>query len=394
MKQVYFPYRLAAARAEIAMKHPLEQELPEIQPDIMLQQLVVKLAGLRHDQIKRTALSLTEGEVVMVAGYLPNDFYKVRLEPLFDVLKYRSSVKSCRVLWRQWQNTYDNRRCNLLLKGFLAVDRPLQAVLQDNHVTAELFEAFLSAEDIASRFGRECLALSLPTVLSYEERAAYFGVQPDTRLYQESEYLFFTYCREKDYLAVQEAELLRIVKKYDVRILKLFLVNFLDKLELKQLMVFSELLRYLMGITGPVGSGRLNHFFADLPADTKNAYIDWMNRMKISWYFGEGERSRFWEQYRAVNVTKYKKSNAVVIEFESSYAVEFLGAAMGPVYLYEKPVFETRIVQWFKWRKNAELRKLLYDNRDLCRYRKEHRGNWQYEVGGYMAANEIAERVY
>jgi hypothetical protein len=81
------------------------------------------------------------------------------------------------------------------------------------------------------------------------------------------------------------------------------------------------------------------------------------------------------------------------MEFEKYYAVEFLGDSMGPIYFYNKEIFDKYVRRWMRIYNNSELRQQLYHSPNLYSYRKEHRGDWQWSVHSVLISNHITEKV-
>ena len=107
----------------------------------------------------------------------------------------------------------------------------------------------------------------------------------------------------------------------------------------------------------------------------------------------------FWKQYKFLHIDKYKNSNSVVMEMKNYYATEFLGKAMGPIYFYDKKVFDERVRQWFVHYNNADLRSWLYNHQELCADREVHKkpnGDeyyWRRVVHNILIGNNMTERI-
>lgn len=232
------------------------------------------------------------------------------------------------------------------------------------------------------------------------EKFKFFGINEDSKLYRDCADVFYTFCRKEDYLEADQAELLNIIKKYELRnrpLLKAFLLNFLGKLKLTELGKFRELARYFESLVGEARKPKESYkfLFEDMPEALIEKYVDWINRCRIEQYFDNDERSEFWKQYRFVNVQRYNKSNAVVMEFKEYIAVEFLGQAMGPIYFYSKEYFEKKLKGQFMLLENAPMRQyLLHQSRYGKEDRIEHRGYWQYNVESYIIQHHITRKVF
>lgn len=393
----YTPKRLMRAREDIVLLHQKTGEPPKMTKNEELRKLILSLVSLERFQVKLQAYALTSREIELVAGYIPHNYFNVDMKNLFQIFSYRSTDRLCQILFNQWQDSYHNRACNTFIRDILDYDEHLIVLVQSNHMSETMFDSVLQDRDIALRFGREIKKKDLPGRKSLADRMEFFGIRRDSQLYLDCEFLFYTYCDKEDYLNVEKIVLLNLVKQYRKRreeTLKDFLQNFLSKLELNELYPFKELAVFLQTVTGDNGEykSKFENFFNGFNPVLVRKYINWINRYKVEEYFGYDERSRFWKQYRFESVRKFDYSNAVVMEFERYYAVEFLGQAMGPIYMYPKEYFEKNIIKRFGWNDNQQMRQDLLHNSTWA-YRKEHRGYWQGDVHSTLIDNKITERL-
>ena len=389
----YTPKRLIEAASDIALQHKRQRELNYSEPNDRLRILVERIVALELYQVKQNALALTADEVLLIAGYLPHNYYNVDMKNLFLVFSYRSSQQACETLYEQWQSAYDNDQCNQYMREQLQINEKFIMLMRGHNISEQIFDEILLADIIPSRFGMECVNRQFPIGYSLLNKMNYFGVQGNTRLYHDCKFLFYTFCNKQDYLAASKSELLGVIQKYGDTALKAFLYRFLGLLSLAELEQYYEMARYFSVSLGEISTPKGNAFFLDATDEIKEKYRDWLNRFKISQYFGNDSRSRFWKQYQFKTVEKFNSSNAVLMEFEKYYAVEFLGESMGPIYFYEKGVFEKNVRRWMRMFNNNELRQQLFHSPNLYFYRKEHRGDWQWSVNSVLISNRITEKV-
>ena len=146
--------------------------------------------------------------------------------------------------------------------------------------------------------------------------------------------------------------------------------------------------------TGDINTKKFNNYFVNAPLTIRQKYVNWVNIRKLEITFGNDERSAYWKTYEFINVTKYSFSNSLVMECQNHYIIEFLGAQMGPIYIYNREIFEKHIVQWLRQSSNSELRSLLYQTRDqYALYRKAHLGYWQADVSATIRKYNITHRI-
>lgn len=393
----YVPKRLKMAREDIALVHKYINESPKITKNEELRQLIVSLVSLDAIKVKVTAQVLSNKELDMVAGYIPHNYFNVDMKNLFTIFSARTTDRLCGILFNQWQDSYNNEKCNVFLREIIKWDEHLIVLAQKNHMNEEMFDSVLQDKDIAFRFGKELQKRKYVTARTLAERLTYFGIRDDSQLCRDCEFLFYTYCDKVDYLNIPKLDLLDLVKRYNRRgtsTLKAFLQNFLGKLELKELIGFRQLAVFLQGIIGDNANAKdkFEKFFIGFDPVLLRKYINWINLYKVEEFFGNDERSQLWKQYRFESVRRFNYSNAVIMEFEKYYAVEFLGQAMGPIYIYEKGYFERNLAQRFKNNNNLEMRSILLHSSSWF-YRKEHRGYWQGDVHRTLINNKITERL-
>lgn len=389
----YIPKRLIEAANDIALQHSNQRELTSTTPSDKLKKLIERIVALELYQVKQNALALPEADVLLISGYLPHNYYNVEMKNLFLVFNYRSSDHACETLYLQWQSAYDNEQCNRYMRDQLKVNEKMIVSVRKHNISENIFDEILASSLIPARFGKECVNRKFPNGYSLLDKMNYFGVQGDTRLYHDCQFLFYTFCNKQDYLSANKAELLSVIKRYGEMEIKVFLYRFLLMLSLVELENFQELAKYFNASMGEITTQKCKDFFKDASEEIREKYRDWLNRFKINQYFGNDTRSWFWKQYQFKSVEKYNSSNAVLMEFEKYYAVEFLGDSMGPIYFYEKDIFNTQVRRWMRMFNNSDLRQQLYHNPNLHSYRKEHRGDWQWSVNSVLLQNHITEKV-
>ena len=388
--EIYIPVRLIKEKEYIKQKHPFsDNEIISIEPSDALKRLVETVAAMPPHYIKQKAYALTYREALFLIGYIPQNYYNVKLDNLFDVFLYRADKNICTVFFCEWQNSYKNQECNLFIQKIIHSYEALLAVFMEYHFTEKMVIEMLNAVSIPSWFGRYCVKLENASN-SFDHQLAYYGINRETRLYKDIQYLFYTYCHKKDYLEVQKTKFVTIVEKYllDKVDATLFLTNFLTELGLSDLQPFSDVARVLERTTGSNETEKQRRFFEHFPEEIWKKYRNWLNLVHITDYFGNDERSRFWARYQYETVIRFSASNSVAMETEDYYIVEFLGRANGPMYVYTKDVFKQKILYWMNNSNNSDLRQQLYHSEKYTK-RMTHHGDWQSEFDWYIRLNNI-----
>ena len=396
------PKMLKQVQKEIAVLHKSnKKELSIISVDNQLKELIESLVRLDESALAIRTEALEYQDICRIAGYLPFNYFHVNMRNLFRVFATKSDMGTCRILYKYWQNSYENEECNEFILLLLRNNMEFQQCIEENHLEVEWMSNVIQDWNIVGGFGAKIRYYHFDEKKSLAEKFEYFGINDDSKLYRDCIDAFYVYCEKTDYMEADRELLLETVKKYQKRnrpLLKSFLVNFLNKLELEELIDFRDLSRYLNTIFGddPQKKGSYKAFFEDISSAFIEKYMDWINICRIEQYFGNDDRSEFWKQYRFLKVQRFDKSNAVVMEFKEYVAVEFLGKAAGPIYFYPKEYYETTLKFMFSVFENKQMPRYLYnqtkyDEKD----RFEHMGeNWKNKVESYIITHHITRKVF
>ena len=407
MEFSFVPTNLIKAKEEIISKHTGIGEPLQVANDFDFMKMIKRIASLNKKEAENEALILTKKNLEMIARYLPHNYYKVRLENLFLVFRLRCNLNLNWILFYEWQNAYDNQKFNAFFVDFISKNEDFEKIMQSNHFSVQKFKDILSAESIPISYGKIALAVGRNSSLKLNDKLEYLGIKESSRLSVDCKYLFFAFCTLNDYLRAGEQEILIRVRKYNDVIRKKFLQNFLTEMSLTHLKCFNRIAEYFLGLTGENYSEKFNTYFYNFNPILIRKYVDWINIYKINKIFGDDERSLFWEQYHHEAVTKYAYSNSVVMEFKNYVAIEFLGQASGPWYIYKKEYFEHNVRRLFKTYgyEATELKSYLFNNTDYEKnaevfgnangIRRVHLPNpgWQRKFNSVLIRNRITERI-
>lgn len=393
----FVPGRLIKTRRDIELVHKSTRESVRAEKSEELHDLVVQLCGLAREEVEQEAYALTEREVRMVAAYIPFNYYDVDMTNLFMIFEERSGARLCDLLFTNWQNSYRNADCNRFMQSLISRDTDFLKLIRSYYLDERWFSSVLADQDIARRFIRELCGGKNYAGRTLADKMKHWGISESSRLYLDCEFLFYTACSRDNYYEISKDSLMNIVVRYHERgigVLKLFVRNFLSELKERELFEFDNIARYLVPIVGDTSDFRkIDAFFEDISQYLKIKYHDWVNRFKIEDLFGKDSRSEFWKQFRFITVRKRGSSDAVIMEFENYYAIEFLGRATGPIYLYGKDYFEQSVLKMFDECDNSQLRSMLY-KRTKYYYRKEHHKNWQDDVYRKLVGEKIAKTIF
>ena len=398
---LYVPNKLINAKNAVVAKHNTKKEVSFNPQDTNYKELILRLVALKKDEVEREAYSLTEDEVRIVAAYIPGNCFKVVLTNLFAICTYRANSGIFEALYYSWQNCFSNEACNQFIYSWIITDdgpfnKTVGASYRDDYVS------IISEGNVVPAFIEYIKNYRAESDKLIEDVFEQWKLKSSSELCYELKYLFYTYCKKKDYLDISKEELLSFVRRYSykkITVFKRFLVNFVEELKLSELEKYSALGKYLSSITEMPGTTAFDEFFEGVPQQTVTKYINWINIITLDEVFGQDERSMFWRKYCFKSVKKYPRSNSVVMDMGDYYVTEFLGKAMGPMYFYTKDIFEQKIVGWFKYKDNKEIRTVLLDHKDLSVRREEHRkpyGNeyyWQEQVASILRMYDMTSLI-
>lgn len=409
------PSKLQKAREKIEKVHKAKVMSRKFEPDETLEALIVQLATTKKENLHMKALMLSNEEVCMVAGYLPHNYYPVDMTNLFRVVEWRLDSNACEVLYTQWQQSYESSACNQFICELLGKESLFYEFLSEKSVDIKIYKEILLSEDVLTAYSKLLQKMEFSEECTFGDCIKKIGVSGKTRLCFDLEFLYYTYCNEHVYSTVTEEYLLNVVKKYGQESLKLFVTNFLEKLELTKLQEFDKIAVFLNSVIGPIKSEKCKQFFQTLPHHLFVKYRDWMNTTILDYVFGDDERSRFWKQFRFVFVEWVEASDSVIMEFEEKIVTEFIckdlgkeDDAMGPIYFFEKEDFNKMYRFHYEHKKNKELRDKLFSQWTLQKRKpalkkliedrrihnpKEGRNKWQNVVEGILIRKNITEKI-
>lgn len=403
----FIPHKLIKEKNQIIIRHSHLADTKEITPNNDLKNFIFDLVKLETYEIKSKAMVLTRQEMTLLAKYLPYNFYNVNMKNLFEIFLLRVNKSLCTYLFWEWQNSYDNNECNLFLHQLLNQNEDFRNIIKECHLTVELFHKLLNESTPPIFLGQEFVKMMQISKEEIREKLSYFGIKYASNFAKKCEDFFYIFCMRKDYLGVTDNDLLLYIKKYTYDQRKLFLKNFLAELRLKDLAKFNLIAEYFLIEAGENKSENFRKYFDTFPSLLVSKYVDWTNTYKLHKLFENDERSLFWSRYHHEVITKYEQSNCVVMNFKTYVAIEFLGRAMGPCYIYSKKYFEDKIKQShvLKEYDNQRLRKYLYNNTDYSSttyniirvngIRLVHNPNpgWQRNFDKVLMDNDITERI-
>lgn len=407
MEFKFVPEKLIKSKENIIQKHSKVAEPKDIELNDDFIKIIKRLIGLNKEELYLESLVLTNRELMRIVQYLPHNFFHIKLDNLFKIVLLRINSQLCWELFHEWQNSFDNEECNNFMIYLISEKQDFDEIIKTCHFTKDKFIEILKSNEIPVLYGKQAIFLEGNGIELFHNNLLYLGVRENSKLEKQCAYLFFTFCSERDYLITDEKKLIDVLTKYDEGLKKKFLLNFLTELSFVDLKNFQGVAEIFLNITGENHSKRFYQYFKGCAATLIRKYVDWINTYKIHKIFGCDERSAFWECYHQENIIKHSYSNSVVMDFGKYVAIEFLGQAMGPCYIYKKEYFDEKIKESFalKLYDNFSLRQYLYRRRDYDNGEKKFRNKnvirlvhnpnpgWQSTFNDVLINNKITEFV-
>ena len=285
MKYMYIPHKLIDAKEDIIYSLEKKKNDGSKAPGESLLTLVSSLVALDKEVLKMHAITLSNYDVERIAAYIPFNYYKVKMDNLFEIFKIRKNWKLCETLYYTWQDSYDNSECNDFILRELMTDKDFTTVLLDCNYTEDIFYRILKSGDVVDYFGRVIAASKHLENMSLEEKLYYWRIRKDSKLYRGINSIFYTFCNRQDLLSEPEKTLLKAAKRFvllDDGLIKRFIVNLLTRLTLEDLQQFNELAEYLVKQTGDVRENRFKVFFEGVDSKLVKKYKKWLKTLEIN----------------------------------------------------------------------------------------------------------------
>ena len=394
MKDFFEPRKLNVAVSEIRKKHPSRSTPPEFKSDQDFAKMVKRWAYMAEEDVAQEAMLIPPRRIKQLVEYMSGNVLNVPLHNLRSIIRLRATEEIFRRLFSLWYDAYDSPDFNTLLY-YIMQDYPEYpaAVFQNSKLTSPIFLQWLKSEDIPVAVGKSCIRLK-KQMHTFEDAMLALKVSPESVLGKACIDSFYTYCGKDDYFQVSDKELDRIVRRYSLKQIHLFLRNILTVLDVPAFQRFYLTGRYLQWTyTDSSGTKKYQLFFANYPPDLVTKYRHWLDYIVVRDSFSKNPndpRLIFWSRYVPHSEGAYieKTSESFIMKFERYCILEFTEKTMGPIYIFEKSTFEKQVQPQTRFQSNTDLRSYLL-HRSPYVARVEHRGNWQWKVEQYLMMNRI-----
>ncbi len=400
----YYPEQLATVTRMIMKFHKNTVHPDFSKMDDNYMKLIRKIIEMKPDDLETFAYTLTDSELCYMAGFMARNAEGkpqwINDDNLYTVMNYVLDTNTCEAMFYSWQNYYDNMKFNTYFEGICRKDE-IQDVLKKNHMKSEDLSKIIISDMPYISIGKYCVDNKVKSgSQKIDDLLEYYGIIPDSRLFNECKKHYYTFCDKDAYISVKVEELIQVVSKYNEKMIQAFLNNYLPKFSLKELnQRFFMLALFLDKNIHDIDTGRYSEFFGKMDNNLKLKYRNWINSAKIVSIFGDNVRSNFWKNYMFKSVRKHNKSESFEFRFEDYVAVEFLGDVegndFGPMYLFDVETFESKVKYRMDSEKSSDFKSYLFNNlRNTGNVvYKRHAGFWEAEFDYFLLSRNVTERI-
>lgn len=383
MIEVYYPNKLIQARNRISEKHEFIASVntSELQSDVF-KDLILKLVNMSMKDLDGYAYTLNRKDLMMISIYLSENYYKINLSNIIYVFILRMNREILLSFYYTWQNYYINKETAKIFQEISVSNELENLFIQVCKLEPKAIIDEIRSERLPYYIAKKIINKNINTKSLFHDNLSKYQIKEDTLLGKRILQYYYTVCFAEEYLTLGEAGLLKMFENSSTELVKLILLNMLDKLDVDGLKKFYKILLYVMKHTGEIESSRFNKFFEDADQKLKNKFQIWVNLYNMYKTFGYDDRSIFWSRYAEVCTTKHIESTQMLIlRFNSFVVVEFVN--VGAIYWYEIEYFDSVVYyNCISYNNDTELKRWLnYQSKYL--YRKEHRGYWTDDAASY-----------
>lgn len=388
MKVDFEPHRLHCAVKKIQEEHPMCSEISETRMSGEMEGFIRRICSLRPEELKMEKLYLSYRRYIQIAVYISSgNYYKINHQNLIELLSDFTDERIFRLLFQGWQHLYQNEAYKEWFWELLRTNKSVLKQFMEKEKLVLLDESLMSwvaSSDTAYQIGMDCVKIKLAAAQSFDNKLLAVGIRPDSILGRDCQKNFYTFCSREDYIKKDPLHLTRLIQENSVNIQKKFLMNFLNVMQRMDLTRYEDLGRLFLKQTGEYGTEKFKKYFSGIPTEAIEKYHLWQNFIKIRECFVEDEKDDrivFWDRYAEYGeFVIHSHSQSVVIKFSRFCVVEFMRKTMGPIYIYDKDVYKSKVGPLVVTKSNQDLRSELKCQEKFYVERIQHQGDWQGKV--------------
>lgn len=391
MIKINQPFRLEQTLNEIKLSHPNIGDTPNVSDDAFIK-LLRKIVAMNETELKRYTYTLLPTDVIKLCKYAPGNIYNLKLDNIFKIIRVRLNTDCLKALYYSLQNKFDNRKFNKFFGSILDNVDIRKQFYSISSINTNIFLKILNGKWPHIKLG-QILCQDVVFSEHIQDKLQSFNIKASSAISKSCTDMFYFFCCKDAYIKTDKANLNEILRKNNsLDMLRLFISSFFKKLSMNDLIKYFNIIQHTQSYIGKYNSDRYNDFFKLLKPEIERKYHSWINLYELYSNL-DNERIDFWKMYEFVDITRYKQSSSLVMEFEYYYAIEFIGSEGGPVYFFTKKDYENHIQSKMAY-SNAELRQGLY-HEYWCNYfgRYEHRFFWQSTVSAIIQIYKITQKA-
>lgn len=209
---LYEPEKLNKVARDLSKKKDARKNVV-VRKNEQLHKLVSEFSSLEEWQLSYHISALSQEELYMLAGYIPHNYWDVNLANFRALFTDRANQQMCDILYREWQDNFDNKEINQFILTINNCDILFSARLNPDNRENTFFKV-LQSENILYEIGALINEKNFSRDIQIEDRIERVGVNKNSELADKLNYMFFSYCGKNDILWCSNYDLYHLFARY------------------------------------------------------------------------------------------------------------------------------------------------------------------------------------
>lgn len=366
----YNPQRLINVRVDIENRHKIVvKKLCDENSIKNLKVIIEQIMKIDISEYKSYALKLKSEELYLLADYIAENKYNVEISKIYMFLKTRDRKAYANIFLNNFQNIYNNNVFNACFSDYIK-NRESKVFNIKNTYIENLID-ILGSKDVIKSF----LNRFYEENISLKEYLLRYRINIKSNFAISCRRAVFLYCRKQHYLMESAEVIVNTVKEVEKREVKIFINNYLSKLEINDFQY--DVMNYLYGILDKPTNKEKAHYWKYIDNEATKKYDIWLKKKVLKEFFGNDKRSKFWYNYVNImeNYDIVKNRGQLFLDFGKFVVVEF-NQTGNAAYIYDKAIFVEKYSKYVS--EHNSISNNLLKNQRLAYDRIIHSGNWQY----------------